>query len=350
MDRDYGAQRALAFVRRTDFAPSGKSLSRQGDEGACMGPGPLGRRPSPHRGHREIPEIGVGMLGYAFMGKAHTNAYKTLAYMTWPPPLMPSSCRSPAATLAAVSAAAARVPIRRTGRYRLARARRRSARSASSTTEGRTTMHAEPTDRRRPGNGKHVPVREASWPHGPGRALRDLAAGGGNGRETHVRLQLPLRAGGAHGARDDRRRASSARSATSAAATYRTGVPILRRSTRGGSPFRRGRVGAHWATSGAHVIDLARFLVGEVAAVSSIASTFIPGPPGPDDVIEAAVQFKQGAVGHDRGDTARPRAPQSRPPVRDQRHQKGQSPSTSSASGSSRSTAPTAATRSLPRP
>ena len=29
--------------------------------------------------------IGIGMLGYAFMGKAHSNAYKTLAYMTWPP-------------------------------------------------------------------------------------------------------------------------------------------------------------------------------------------------------------------------------------------------------------------------
>ncbi|MDP9294872.1 MAG: gfo/Idh/MocA family oxidoreductase, partial [Actinomycetota bacterium] len=33
--------------------------------------------------------IGVGMLGYAFMGKAHANAYRTLAYMTWPPPLVP---------------------------------------------------------------------------------------------------------------------------------------------------------------------------------------------------------------------------------------------------------------------
>ena len=29
------------------------------------------------------------MLGYGFMGKAHSNAYKTLAYMTWPPPLVP---------------------------------------------------------------------------------------------------------------------------------------------------------------------------------------------------------------------------------------------------------------------
>ena len=24
----------------------------------------------------EAPEIGIGMLGYAFMGKAHTNAFK----------------------------------------------------------------------------------------------------------------------------------------------------------------------------------------------------------------------------------------------------------------------------------
>jgi predicted dehydrogenase len=37
-----------------------------------------------------IDEIGIGMLGYGFMGKAHSNAYKTLKYMTWPPPLRPS--------------------------------------------------------------------------------------------------------------------------------------------------------------------------------------------------------------------------------------------------------------------
>src|ERR671915_1372148 len=40
-------------------------------------------------GGGDVKPIGVGMLGYAFMGKAHSNAYKTLAYMTWPPPLMP---------------------------------------------------------------------------------------------------------------------------------------------------------------------------------------------------------------------------------------------------------------------
>ena len=35
------------------------------------------------------PEVGVGMLGYAFMGKAHSNAYKKLPYMMYPPVAFP---------------------------------------------------------------------------------------------------------------------------------------------------------------------------------------------------------------------------------------------------------------------
>src|SRR5260221_5381444 len=37
----------------------------------------------------DAPSIGVGMLGYAFMGKAHTNAYKVLPYMMYPPAAIP---------------------------------------------------------------------------------------------------------------------------------------------------------------------------------------------------------------------------------------------------------------------
>jgi predicted dehydrogenase len=37
----------------------------------------------------EIPEIGIGMLGYAFMGKAHSNGYKQMPYIFWPPPALP---------------------------------------------------------------------------------------------------------------------------------------------------------------------------------------------------------------------------------------------------------------------
>jgi len=30
-----------------------------------------------------VPEIGIGMLGYAFMGKAHSNAFKKIPYMMY---------------------------------------------------------------------------------------------------------------------------------------------------------------------------------------------------------------------------------------------------------------------------
>ncbi len=56
----------------------------------------------------EVKPIGVGMLGYAFMGKAHSNAYKTLAYMTWPPPLMPQLVAVAGRSEDAVSEAARR--------------------------------------------------------------------------------------------------------------------------------------------------------------------------------------------------------------------------------------------------
>jgi predicted dehydrogenase len=38
---------------------------------------------------RTVATIGVGMLGYAFMGKAHSNAFRKIPYITWPPPLEP---------------------------------------------------------------------------------------------------------------------------------------------------------------------------------------------------------------------------------------------------------------------
>src|ERR1044072_3416363 len=33
--------------------------------------------------------IGVGMLGHAYRGKAHSTPYNTLAHIPWPPPLRP---------------------------------------------------------------------------------------------------------------------------------------------------------------------------------------------------------------------------------------------------------------------
>src|ERR1041384_4421054 len=41
------------------------------------------------RASKQAPTIGIGMLGYAFMGKAHSNAYKTQPYMMYPPVAIP---------------------------------------------------------------------------------------------------------------------------------------------------------------------------------------------------------------------------------------------------------------------
>ena len=54
------------------------------------------------------PPLGVAMIGYAFMGKAHSNALKKIAYMTWPPPLMPQLVAIAGRNEAAVSEAARR--------------------------------------------------------------------------------------------------------------------------------------------------------------------------------------------------------------------------------------------------
>ncbi|MCB0252001.1 MAG: Gfo/Idh/MocA family oxidoreductase, partial [Anaerolineae bacterium] len=60
------------------------------------------------RAEGEAPEIGVGMLGYAFMGKAHSNAYRTIPYMMYPPPAVPKLIGVAGRNEAAVTEAAKR--------------------------------------------------------------------------------------------------------------------------------------------------------------------------------------------------------------------------------------------------
>lgn len=43
----------------------------------------------PKKRPAKIKEIGVGMLGYAFMGKAHSNAYIKMPMFFYPPPAKP---------------------------------------------------------------------------------------------------------------------------------------------------------------------------------------------------------------------------------------------------------------------
>jgi len=60
------------------------------------------------RASGDAPEIGVGMLGYAFMGKAHSNAFLKIPHMMYPPPAIPKLVGIAGRNVAAVQEAAKR--------------------------------------------------------------------------------------------------------------------------------------------------------------------------------------------------------------------------------------------------
>ena len=148
----------------------------------------------------EIPEIGIGMLGYAFMGKAHSNAFHKVSYMAWPPPLRPRLVAIAGRDEEAVADAA-----RRYGYERWTTDWRDIVADPSIglfDNGGPNSLHAEPTIAAAEA-GKHV-LCEKPLGRDAAESYDDLAARGGHGSQAPVRLQLPLRAGGAPGARDDR--------------------------------------------------------------------------------------------------------------------------------------------------
>jgi predicted dehydrogenase len=239
-------------------------------------------------GSDEVPTIGVGMLGYAFMGKAHANAYRTLDYMTWPPPLHPRLVSIAGRDEAAVGEAA-----RRYGFERYVTDWRELVTDPEVElfdNGGPNDLHAEPTVAAAEA-GKHVVCEK---PLG-----RDAA-------ESYDLWQKVARTGVVH----------------MCAFNYRF-VPAVRLARRlieagelGEIHHFRGRYLQEWGPTdaavwrfdkaaagsgalgdlGAHVIDLARYLVGEVESVAALTATFQPGR-SVDDAFEAAVRFEGGAIG-----------------------------------------------------
>ena len=231
--------------------------------------------------------------------------------MAWPPPLRPRLV-----SIAGRDEAAGREAARRYGFERvrdgLARARLRPGRAALR--QRRAEQPARRADDRRRRGRQARLLREAARPHRR-RELRDLAASRRRRRQAHVRLQLPVRPGGPARARDASKPASSARSTTSAAAICRSGA-TTDGATPGASTRTRPGSGA-LGDLGAHVIDLARYLVGEIASVSATTRTFMPGREV-DDAFEAVVEFEGRRGRDDRGDPLRGR-PEERVQLGDQR-------------------------------
>jgi predicted dehydrogenase len=240
-------------------------------------------------------EIGVGMLGYAFMGKAHSNAFRTLSYMTWPPPLVPRLVRIAGRNEDAVAEAARRYGFEAhsTGWQELVG----DDRIGLFDNLGPNDLHAEPTIAAARA-GKHVvcekplgrTAQEAydTWQAVEATGVKHLC--GFNYRFVPaVRLaRQMLEAGDLGEVRHFR-------------ATY------LQDWLTDPSFPKTWRLDADAAGSGAlgdlgtHVIDLARYLVGEIVEVSGASRRFVPERPGGrvtvDDAFVSIVEFEGTAFG-----------------------------------------------------
>jgi predicted dehydrogenase len=234
-------------------------------------------------------EIGVGMLGYAFMGKAHSNAFKKIAYITWPPPLEPRLVGIAGRNTEAVAEAARRYGYEyATGDWRELI---EDDRIGLFDNGGPNSLHAEPTIAAAQA-GKHVicekPLgRDAAesydiWQRVAATGVKHLC--GFNYRFVPaVRFARELIEAGELGEiRHFRGRYLQDWGDDASLDTWR---------------FQPGEAGSGaLGDLGTHVVDLARFLAGEIEAVSGFAKTFVAGRTV-DDAIEAAVQFDSGAVG-----------------------------------------------------
>jgi predicted dehydrogenase len=217
------------------------------------------------RGAADVPEIGVGMLGYAFMGKAHANGYRTVSYMAWPPPLRPRLVSIAGRDEAAVSEAAQRFGFERSVT---------DWRDLVSDPEvqlfdngGPNSLHAGPTIAAAEA-GKHVFCEKPL---------------GRTADESYEMWQRVTATGVRHMTAFNYRFVPAVRLARQ----------MLEAGELGDVLHFRGRYLQEWGTTtadawrfhkeeagsgalgdlGAHVIDLARYLVGEIAAVSATTRT-----------------------------------------------------------------------------
>jgi predicted dehydrogenase len=248
----------------------------------------------------DAPTIGVGMLGYAFMGKAHTNALKKLPYMMYPPVAIPRLVAIAGRNADAVQEAAKRYGYEKA--YTDWRQLIDDPDVQLFDNSGPNNLHAEPCIAAAAA-GKHIlcekplgrnaeeskAMRDAVDKAGvkgmvafnyrfvPAiRQIRDLIARGAFGQIYHFRavyLQEWI-------------------------ADVNFGMVWRLDSSVAGS----GALG----DLGAHIIDLARFLIGEPARISAMTKTFIKERPNNeggtgqvtvDDAFVSLVEFANGAVG-----------------------------------------------------
>jgi predicted dehydrogenase len=250
----------------------------------------------------EAPRIGVGMLGYAFMGKAHSNAYKTLPYMMYPPVAVPELVAICGRDEKAVQEAQKRYGYRK--HY---------------------------TDWKKMLDDKEVQLFDNGGPNDAHAEPSIAAAKAGK----HVFCEKPL----ARTAAEAKKMLDAVKKAKvkhQAAFNYRF-VPAVRQAYELIKSGKLGRIYHYRAVYlqewimpqydtrviwrlqkklagsgalgdlGAHIIDLGRHLIGEIESVSALTRTFIEhrarldgkgtGKVDVDDAFVAVVEYENGAIG-----------------------------------------------------
>ena len=249
----------------------------------------------------KAPEVGVGMLGYAFMGKAHSNAFKTIPYMIYPPPAVPRMV-----AIAGRDADSVREAAQRYGYetyYTDWRDMIRDDRVQLFDNGGPNDVHAEPTIAAARA-GKHILCEKPL-----GRTAQESAA----------MLDAVTKAGVKHMVAFNYRYVPALRQAYELIHSGKLGeiyhfrAVYLQEWIMDPNFPMVWRLDKNLAGSGvlgdlgAHVIDLARFLVGEPRRVSAMAKTFIKERPladksgtgqvTVDDAFVSLLEFENGALG-----------------------------------------------------
>ena len=250
----------------------------------------------------DAPEIGIGMLGYAFMGKAHSNAFKKFPYMMYPPVAIPRLVAISGRNEGAVAEAARRYGYE--GYYTDWRKMLENDAVQVFDNGGPNNEHAEPSIAAAEA-GKHVFCEKPL---------------GRTAEESKSMLDAVQKAGVKH----------------MVAFNYRF-VPAIMQARKIMESGKMGRV-HHWRavylqewgmdpkmpTSwrfqkdvagsgalgdlGAHIIDLARFLVGEPTKVMGMTQNWMGERPSGDDpskmvlsdvddAFTALLEFEGGAIG-----------------------------------------------------
>ena len=245
-----------------------------------------------------VPRLGIGLLGYGFMGRAHSNAYRTMPYIFWPPVVEPDLIAICGRTEERVAEAAARYGFAEY--YTDWRDLIADDRIQVLDNCGSNGLHVEPSIAALEA-GKHVLCEKPmALDAASARRMRDAA----------------LRSSAKHMAGFNYRFLPAVRLARD----------VLNRGLLGRIYHFRARYlqesahapGVPWGPSigpagallviGTHLLDMARFLIGEIATVQAEMTTFNKQRPHPtqpetivnvivDESFETLIGFSNGARG-----------------------------------------------------